>query len=298
MWKLLLQVAFTPDKAGEYLFVAESDGVAAPKCPVNLKARGLKSVKVYGPGVEPLGNICGFDTHFIVDAREAGEENLSVDISGPGTGEFKPQPTIMEQKKGLFHVKYDQSLHNNYKVEVKYGDEKLNKGKPFKPKVHTHNVGAFNANRRRVEIQVTHLALEAPESCSVDDYIDINLKYAQRFKQMASVCGPSLPPQVKVLGPNKKLVDTKTSCKDSVYKVRASPVETGPHKVIVRCSDSDLVYGAFNNMFNITTWFYLPALCNCIRTCLKSLDDRAHFLKLRALHNPYSWFWWNDSLGI
>lgn len=246
------QVAFTPDKAGDYLFVAESEGVAAPKCPIPLKARGLKSVKVYGPGIEPSGNLCGFDTHFVVDAREAGEEKLLVDICGPGTGEFKPMPTITEPKKGLFNVKYDVGLHNMYGVNVKYGEESLNKGKPYKPKVHTHSVGAFPSTRRRVEIQVTHMSVEAPSQCSVDDYIDIRLKYAQRFKTLASVCGPAQPPAVKVLGPGRKMVDTKTSVKDSVYKVRASPVELGPHKVVVRCSDSDLVYGSFSNMFEIT----------------------------------------------
>jgi len=246
------KVAFTPDKAGDYLFVAESEGVAAPKCPIPLRARGLKSVKVYGPGIEPSGNLCGFDTHFIVDAQEAGEEKLSVDIEGPGTGEFKPQPTITEPKKGLFHIKYDVPLHNMYDLNVKYGEEPLNQGKPYKPKVHTHSVGAFPSTRRRVEIQVTHMSLEAPSECSVDDYIDVRLKYAQKFKQMASVCGPSQPPTVKVIGPGRKLVDTKTSVKDTVYKVRASPVETGPHKVVVRCSDSDLVYGSFSNMFEIT----------------------------------------------
>lgn len=199
-----------------------------------------------------MGNICGFDTHFVVDAREAGEERLDVDIGGPGTGEFKPMPTIMEQKKGLFYVKYDVPLHNNYTLDVKYGGESLNKGKPFKPKVHTHSCGMFNNSRRRVEFQVTHLSLECPTTCSVDDYIDIELKYAQRFKTTAKVCGPSQPPQVKVLGPNRKVVDTKYSVKDTIYKVRASPVEVGPHKVMVRCSDSDLVYGSFSNMFEIT----------------------------------------------
>lgn len=248
----VFKVAFTPDKAGNYLFVAESEGVAAPKCPIPLKARGLKSVKVYGPGIEPSGNLCGFDTHFVVDAREAGEEQLFVDIVGPGTGEFKPVPTITEPKKGLFNIKYDVSLHNNYDVNVKYGEDSLNQGKPYKPKVHTHSVGAFPNSRRRVEIQITHLSLEAPSSCSVDDYIDIRLKYAQRFKSTAKVCGPAQPPTVKVIGPARKLVDTKTSVKDSTYKIRASPVELGAHKVVVRCSDSDLVYGSFSNMFEIT----------------------------------------------
>ena len=209
-------------------------------------------MKVYGPGIEPRGNICGYDTHFIVDAREAGEEKLNVEIKGPGTGEFKPVPTIMEQKKGLFYVKYDVPLHNNYELDVKYGEESLNKGKPFKPNVHTHSCAVFNNTRRRVEFQVTHLSLECPKTCSVDDYIDIQLKYAQRFKTTAQVCGPSQPPAVKVLGPNRKVVDTKSTVKDSIYKVRASPVEVGPHKVMVRCSDSDLVYGSFSNMFDIT----------------------------------------------
>jgi hypothetical protein len=248
----VFKVSFTPDKAGDYLFVAESEGVAAPKCPVQLKARGLKSVKVYGPGVEPSGNLSGYDTHFVVDAREAGEENLTVDIVGPGTGEFKPAPLITEPKKGLFHVQYDIGLHNGYGVNVKYGEESLNKGKPYQAKVHTHSVGCFQSTRRRVEIQVTRMSISAPKQCSVDDYIDIKVKYAQRFKTMANVCGPAQPPGIKVLGPGKKLLDTKTDVQDSVYKVRASPTEKGSHKVMVRCADSDLVYGGFSNMFEIT----------------------------------------------
>ena len=158
----------------------------------------------------------------------------------------------MEQKKGLYHVKYDAGLHNRYGVHVKYGEESLNKGKPYKTKVHTHSVGVFPNSRRQLEIQVTHLSLQAPENGSVDDYIDIKLNYAERFRQMASVCGPAQPPAVKILGPGRKLVQTKTAVQDGVYSVRASPVETGAHKVQVRCSESDLVYGTFSNLFEIT----------------------------------------------
>jgi hypothetical protein len=247
----VFKVAFTPDKAGDYLFVAESEGVAAPKCPVPLKARGLKSVKVFGPGIEPTGLICGYDTQFTVDATEAGDDKVTVAIEGPGTGESKPVAIINEMKPGLFLVNYDAGLHSGYKLKVNYGEEVLNKGKPFKTTVGTHGIGVFNAVRRQVEIQVTQMQISAPKKASIDDYVDIKLRYAQKFKELASVCGPANLPTVKVLGPTRKMVDTKTSVKDCEYKVRASVVEKGVHKVIVRCSDSDLVYGAFDNFFTI-----------------------------------------------
>lgn len=247
----IFKCAFTPDKAGDYLFVAESDGVAAPKCPLPLKARGLKAVKIFGPGIEPTGLICGFDTQFTVDATEAGDDKVTCEIVGPGTGESKPVAIVNEMKPGLFLVNYDAGLHSGYKLKVKYGEEVLNKGSPFKTTVGTHKIGVFNATRRQVAIQVTQMQISAPTKASIDDYIDIKLRYAQKFKELASVCGPANLPTVKVLGPTRKMVDTKTSVKDCEYKVRASPVEKGVHKCIVRVSDSDLVYGCFDNFFTI-----------------------------------------------
>lgn len=56
--------------------------MAAPKCPLPLKARGLKAVKIFGPGIEPTGLICGFDTQFTVDATEAGDDKVTCEIVG------------------------------------------------------------------------------------------------------------------------------------------------------------------------------------------------------------------------
>lgn len=246
------KAAFTPDKAGDYAFVAESEGTPAPKCPVPLKARGMKAVKIYGPGIEPTGLICCLDTNFTVDATEAGDDQVEVSIKGPGTGESKPVGVVNEMKPGLFQVNYDALLHNNYELKVTYGEEVLNKGKPFKTKVATHGIGVFNSTRRQVEFQVTQMQIKAPPNATIDDYVDIKLRYAQKFPELADVCGPEVLPGVKVLGPTRKMVDTKTHVNDCQYKIRASPVESGVHKVIVRCSDSDLVYGCFDNFFTIT----------------------------------------------
>jgi len=87
-------------------------------------------VKVYGPGVEPTGNMAGFPTSFTVETFSAGKGKVEVIVLNP-KGQPEPTEVTFNNDANLsYTVVYKPSMQGNYKVIVKFGGSEV-PGSPF-----------------------------------------------------------------------------------------------------------------------------------------------------------------------
>merc|ERR1719309_197525 len=95
-------------------------------------------VKVFGPGIEPTGNMAGFPTSFTVETFGAGKGKVEVIVLNP-KGQPEPTEVTFNNDPSLsYTVVYKPSVQGNYKVIVKFGGAEV-PGSPFPVAVEFNN---------------------------------------------------------------------------------------------------------------------------------------------------------------
>ncbi|XP_027007250.2 filamin-A isoform X7 [Tachysurus fulvidraco] len=123
-------VMYTPSKDGPYTVYVKYADQEVPRIPFKVKAlpaHDASKVRASGPGLNAAGVPASLPVEFTIDARDAGEGLLTVQILDP---EGKPKKAnIRDNRDGTYTVSYVPDMTGRYTITIKYGGDEI----PFSP---------------------------------------------------------------------------------------------------------------------------------------------------------------------
>ncbi|CAL8320227.1 unnamed protein product, partial [Gadus morhua 'NCC'] len=123
-------VHYTPGQDGPYSVAVKYADQEVPHSPFKVKSQpghDASKVRASGPGLDTKGVSASIPVEFTIDAREAGEGLLTVQILDP---EGKPKKaSIQDNRDGTYTVSYVPDSVGNYTITIKYGGDEI----PYSP---------------------------------------------------------------------------------------------------------------------------------------------------------------------
>ncbi|CAL8323139.1 unnamed protein product [Lota lota] len=123
-------VTYTPAKDGPYTVCVKYADQEVPRSPYKIKtlpAHDASKVRASGPGLNSSGVPASLPVEFTIDARDAGEGLLTVQILDP---EGKPKKAnIRDNGDGTYTVSYVPDMTGRYTITIKYGGDEI----PYSP---------------------------------------------------------------------------------------------------------------------------------------------------------------------
>ncbi|XP_075900104.1 filamin-C-like isoform X3 [Nelusetta ayraudi] len=123
-------VSYTPSSDGPYTVCVKYGEQEVPHSPFKVKtlpAHDASKVRASGPGLNISGVPASLPVEFTIDARDAGEGLLTVQILDP---EGKPKKaTIRDNRDGTYTVSYVPDAAGRYTITIKYGGDEI----PYSP---------------------------------------------------------------------------------------------------------------------------------------------------------------------
>ncbi|XP_064198586.1 filamin-C isoform X3 [Anguilla rostrata] len=123
-------VNYTPAKDGPYTVSVKYADQEVPRSPFKVKAlpaHDASKVRASGPGLNASGVPASLPVEFTIDARDAGEGLLTVQILDP---EGKPKKAnIRDNRDGTYTVSYVPDMTGRYTITIKYGGDEI----PYSP---------------------------------------------------------------------------------------------------------------------------------------------------------------------
>ncbi|KAJ3597175.1 hypothetical protein NHX12_003575 [Muraenolepis orangiensis] len=123
-------VHYTPGQDGPYTVAVKYADQDVPHSPFKVKSHpghDASKVRASGPGLDTKGVSASIPVEFTIDARDAGEGLLTVQILDP---EGKPKKaSIQDNRDGTYTVSYVPDSTGNYTITIKYGGDEI----PYSP---------------------------------------------------------------------------------------------------------------------------------------------------------------------
>ncbi|KAM6962064.1 filamin-C-like isoform 3-T3 [Tautogolabrus adspersus] len=123
-------VNYTPSNDGPYTVCVKYAEQEVPRSPFKIKtlpAHDASKVRASGPGLNASGVSASLPVEFTIDARDAGEGLLTVQILDP---EGKPKKAnIRDNRDGTYTVSYVPDMTGRYTITIKYGGDEI----PYSP---------------------------------------------------------------------------------------------------------------------------------------------------------------------
>uniref|UniRef100_H2N036 Calponin-homology (CH) domain-containing protein n=1 Tax=Oryzias latipes TaxID=8090 RepID=H2N036_ORYLA len=119
-------VTYTPANDVLYTINVKYADQQVPRSPFKIKplpAHDASKVRASGPGLNASGVLASFPVEFTIDARDAGEGLLTVQISDP---KGKPKRAIVrDNRDGTYTVSYIPDMTGRYTITIKYGGDEI-----------------------------------------------------------------------------------------------------------------------------------------------------------------------------
>ncbi|XP_057297037.1 filamin-B-like isoform X3 [Hydractinia symbiolongicarpus] len=227
----LFASSYYPEKEGPHTVNVTYGGKHVPKSPFKVKVNpsfDASKVKVYGPGIEPEGVKATQPTYFEIDASDAGEGNVDINIEP--TGRNMPKVKDIDVKEGKkpnsYIVTYIPPKDGEYVITVTFAAVGVPKS-PFKIKVSpgidaskckVHGPGIEEpivGQENVFDVETPNDGLDAPLTCTIE-----------------SPSGRKVKADVTDAGNNK-------------YNVAWTPKETGRHKLTIKYGDQEVPKSPF-----------------------------------------------------
>uniref|UniRef100_A0A4W5R6H7 Filamin C n=1 Tax=Hucho hucho TaxID=62062 RepID=A0A4W5R6H7_9TELE len=123
-------VNYTPAQDGPYTVSVKYGDQEVPRSPFKVRSQpghDASKVRASGPGLDKSGVAASLPVEFTIDARDAGEGLLTVQILDP---EGKPKKaTIHDNRDGTYTVSYVPDSTGPYTITIKYGGDEI----PYSP---------------------------------------------------------------------------------------------------------------------------------------------------------------------
>ncbi|XP_063430705.1 filamin-C-like isoform X3 [Mytilus trossulus] len=116
------KVSFKPVDAGRHIMSIKynKEHVLGSPYAIDIKVPHHSGiVYVHGPGIENNGVLGEYESHFWVDARDAGSGELNVSVMGP-KGAFNVEMKRDSQKDRIFHCRYNPHEPGTYTINCKW----------------------------------------------------------------------------------------------------------------------------------------------------------------------------------
>uniref|UniRef100_A0AAR2JX40 Calponin-homology (CH) domain-containing protein n=1 Tax=Pygocentrus nattereri TaxID=42514 RepID=A0AAR2JX40_PYGNA len=119
-------VNYTPAEEGPYTVSVKYADKDVPRSPFKVHSgpsHDASKVRASGPGLDKAGVAASLPVEFTIDARDAGEGLLTVQILDP---EGKPKKaSIQDNKDGTYTVSYVPDVTGRYTITIKYGGDQI-----------------------------------------------------------------------------------------------------------------------------------------------------------------------------
>lgn len=123
-------VSYVPSREGPYSISVRYGDQEVPRSPFKVKAlpsHDASKVRASGPGLNTSGVPASLPVEFTIDAKDAGEGLLAVQITDP---EGKPKKaSIRDNGDGTYTVSYVPDTTGRYTILIKYGGDEI----PYSP---------------------------------------------------------------------------------------------------------------------------------------------------------------------
>ncbi|XP_076861287.1 filamin-C isoform X11 [Brachyhypopomus gauderio] len=143
-------VIYTPAKDGPYTVCVKYADQEVPRSPFKVKAlpaHDASKVRASGPGLNASGVPASLPVEFTIDARDAGEGLLTVQILDP---EGKPKKAnIRDNRDGTYTVSYVPDMAGRYTITIKYGGDEI----PYSP-FRIHALPSGDASKCLVTVSI------------------------------------------------------------------------------------------------------------------------------------------------
>ncbi|NWU93714.1 FLNA protein, partial [Upupa epops] len=144
------KVTYTPATDGPYTVAVKFADQEVPRSPFKIKvlpAHDASKVRASGPGLSASGIPASLPVEFTIDARDAGEGLLTVQILDP---EGQPKKaSIRDNGDGTYTVSYVPDLPGRYTITIKYGGDEI-PSSPFR----IHAVPSGDASKCLVTVSI------------------------------------------------------------------------------------------------------------------------------------------------
>nr|KAF6435403.1 filamin A [Rousettus aegyptiacus] len=183
-------VNYVPSREGPYSISVLYGEEEVPRSPFKVKVlptHDASKVKASGPGLNTTGVPASLPVEFTIDAKDAGEGLLAVQITDP---EGKPKKThIQDNHDGTYTVAYVPDVTGRYTILIKYGGDEI----PFSP-YRVRAVPTGDASKCTVTVSIGGHGLGAGIGPTIqigeETVITVDTKAAGKGKVTCTVCTP------------------------------------------------------------------------------------------------------------
>ncbi|KAI2601348.1 filamin A [Homo sapiens] len=183
-------VNYVPSREGPYSISVLYGDEEVPRSPFKVKVlptHDASKVKASGPGLNTTGVPASLPVEFTIDAKDAGEGLLAVQITDP---EGKPKKThIQDNHDGTYTVAYVPDVTGRYTILIKYGGDEI----PFSP-YRVRAVPTGDASKCTVTVSIGGHGLGAGIGPTIqigeETVITVDTKAAGKGKVTCTVCTP------------------------------------------------------------------------------------------------------------
>uniref|UniRef100_A0ACB8EMP9 Uncharacterized protein n=1 Tax=Sphaerodactylus townsendi TaxID=933632 RepID=A0ACB8EMP9_9SAUR len=152
-----------------------------------LPTHDASKVKASGPGLNTTGVPASLPVEFTIDAKDAGEGLLAVQITDP---EGKPKKaTIRDNQDGTYTVSYVPDMTGRYTILIKYGGDEI----PYSP-YRIRALPTGDASKCTVTVSIGGHGLGAGIGPTIqigeETVITVDAKAAGKGKVTCTVCTP------------------------------------------------------------------------------------------------------------
>uniref|UniRef100_A0A8P4GRJ8 Calponin-homology (CH) domain-containing protein n=1 Tax=Dicentrarchus labrax TaxID=13489 RepID=A0A8P4GRJ8_DICLA len=176
-------VHYTPAQDGPYTVAVKYADQEVPHSPFKVMSQpghDASKVRASGPGLDTKGVPASLPVEFTIDARDAGEGLLTVQILDP---EGKPKnATIQDNRDGTYTVSYVPDSTGPYTITIKYGGDEI----PYSP-YRIQSLPTGDASKCRLTGKKTKHTLRIR---SEDTVITVDAKAAGKGKVTCKVQTP------------------------------------------------------------------------------------------------------------
>ncbi|KAJ8411391.1 hypothetical protein AAFF_G00173970 [Aldrovandia affinis] len=183
-------VKYTPASDGPYTVSVKYADQEVPRSPFKIKAlptHDASKVRASGPGLNASGVPASLPVEFTIDARDAGEGLLTVQILDP---EGKPKKAnIRDNGDGTYTVSYVPDMTGRYTITIKYGGDEI----PYSP-YRIHALPTGDASKCLVTVSIGGHGLGAGLGPTIqireETVITVDAKAAGKGKVTCKVSTP------------------------------------------------------------------------------------------------------------
>ncbi|XP_069604488.1 filamin-A isoform X1 [Ranitomeya imitator] len=183
-------VKYVPSREGPYNIAVLYGDEEVPRSPFKVKVlptHDASKVKASGPGLNTTGVPASLPVEFTIDAKDAGEGLLAVQITDP---EGKPKKaTIRDNQDGTYTVSYVPDMTGRYTILIKYGGDEI----PYSP-YRIRAVPTGDASKCSVTVSIGGHGLGAGIGPTIqigeETVITVDAKAAGKGKVTCTVCTP------------------------------------------------------------------------------------------------------------